>query len=174
VRRSLETEPPNSASSDAVTTPAAMMNASRPVTRAIFSRGRGIREALRRPNGSSSLTAGASPRRWSGSGSKRSGPSPRAPTRSGSRVRAADGSKRRIAAPVPDRRVTRGATALTCWTGLRSPSETSATTTGVIAVARTVPCSQIRGTTVAAITAARAEISRVWIERPPAFFCSRS
>ena len=73
---------------------------------------------------------------------------------------------------MPERRATRGATALTCWTGLRSPSETSATITGVIAVARIVPCSQIIGTTVAAATAAAAEISRVWIERPPPLFGS--
>ena len=80
-------EPPNSASSEAVTTPAAMTKASAPVMSAIFSRGRGVLPALRRPNGSSSRTDGASSRRCSGSGSKPSGPSPRAPTRSGSRVR---------------------------------------------------------------------------------------
>jgi hypothetical protein len=49
VRRSLDTEPPNSASSDAVTTPAAMKKARAPVTSAIFSRGRGVLECLRRP-----------------------------------------------------------------------------------------------------------------------------
>ena len=87
-------------------------------------------------------------------------------------MRAAAGSKRRTAAPVPERRATRGATVLTCWTGLRSPSETSATITGVIAVARTVPCSQNNGTMVAAATAAAAEIPRVWNERPPPLFCS--
>jgi hypothetical protein len=81
---------------------------------------------------------------------------------------------RRMAAPVPERRVTFGATALTCCTGLRSPSDTSATITGVIAVAMIVPRSQIMGTTVAATTAAAAEINRVWIERPPPLFCSGS
>ena len=67
---------------------------------------------------------------------------------------------------------TRGATVLTCWTGLRSPSETSATITGVIAVAMIVPCSQNNGTTVAATTAAAAEMPRVWSERPLPLFCS--
>ena len=50
--------------------------------------------------------------------------------------------------------------------GLRSASETSATITGVIAVAISVPRSQIIGTTTAAATAANAEITSVWMEIP--------
>ena len=56
--------------------------------------------------------------------------------------------------------------------GLRRPSDTSATITGVIAVAISVPRSQIMGTTTAAATAAAAEITSVWIEIPlPLSFC---
>ena len=58
--------------------------------------------------------------------------------------------------------------------GLRSASDTSATITGVIAVASSVPRSQISGTTTAAATAASAEITSVWIEMPLLLFSSEA
>ena len=99
VRRSLETEPPNSASSDAVTTPAAMTNASsagderdlQPRARRALRLAQAERVVAARGRRVVAQVLG-------GSGSKRSGPSPRAPTRSGSRVRpprARSGARRR-------------------------------------------------------------------------------
>ena len=67
----------------------------------------------------------------------------------------------RTAAPVALRRVTSGVTAVIFSAGLRRPSDTSATITGVIAVATSVPRSQTIGTTTAAATAAAAEIASV-------------
>ena len=82
---------------------------------------------------------------------------------SGSYARRAHGGAGRAAL------VTRGGTALIASAGLRSASETTATITGVIAVAISVPRSQIIGTTTAAATAAHAEITSVWMEIP--LFC---
>src|SRR5918999_1027756 len=64
------------------------------------------------------------------------------------------------------RRVTFGVTALIRSAGLRSASDTTATITGVIAVAISVPRSQIIGTIPAAATAAAAEMASVWMEMP--------
>jgi hypothetical protein len=70
----------------------------------------------------------------------------------------------RTAAPVAERRVTRGAADVITLAGRLSASETIATTIGVMAVAISEPRAQNIGTTIAAATAARLEIRRVWTE----------
>jgi lactoylglutathione lyase len=149
------TEPPI-ASSDAVTTLAAITKASSPVAMPIFHHGR--RCGARSPNGSSAETPRTgSSTRSSGTGSKSCGWSSAEPC---GRPRTGTATRWRTA-------VTFGATAETFWTGRRSASATTATMTGVIAVAITVPLAQNNGTMVAAATADTAEISSVWIWRPP-------
>ena len=150
------TEPPKIASSDAVTTPAASTKASSPVARPTFHQAR--RCGVRRPNGSSAETPRTgSSTRSSGTGSKSCGSSSTDPW---GRPRTGIATRWRAA-------VTLGATAETFWTGRRSASAVRATMTGVIAVAITVPRAQNIGTMVAAATADTAEISSVWIWRPP-------
>ena len=68
-----------------------------------------------------------------------------------------------------------GAADVITLAGRFSASETSATMIGVIAVASSEPRSQNIGTTIAAATAARLEIRRVWSERlPPLRFLLRA
>ena len=83
-----------------------------------------------------------------------------------------EGAVDRTAAPVALRRVTRGVTAVIFSAGRRSASLVNATITGVIAVATSVPCCQISGTTTAAATADSDEMTSVWTEIP--LFFSRS
>ena len=165
------TEPPNTASSEAVTTPAAMTNASAPVISAIFSRGRGcapLAQAVGVVVAHGRRVVAQVPGERLEDPVRARPPSPRAPIRSGSRVGAADGLEAahggaragaarharrdradgldRLAQPLGDQRA-------------RSPGSSRSR--------QIVPRSQNIGTTVAATTAAAAETSRVSIERPP-------
>src|SRR3954447_10181340 len=112
-----------------------------------------MRGDARRPYGSSGRVSGSRSRSDGGSGSNRSVGGSYAPGD-------------RTAAPVALRRGRRDGTVLITSAGLRSASDTTATITGVIAVAISVPRSQIIGTITAAATAAHAEISSVWMEIP--------
>ena len=64
--------------------------------------------------------------------------------------------------------MTRGVTAVITFAGRFRSSETTATMIGVMAVAISEPRAQNVGTTMAAATAARLEITSVFSERPPA------
>ena len=165
------------ASSETVTTPAAMTNASSAGDQ---------RDLQPRPRAACRLRAGRTGRRRAWTARRRAGArrqrlealrplTARADRARDRGSRRPTGSKRRTAAPVP--RAARHARRDRAH-GLdrlaQRPRTPAPRSPGVIAVAKIVPRSQIIGTTVAATTAAAAEISSVWIERPPPLFCSGS
>ena len=80
--------------------------------------------------------------------------------------RASSPSATRVARDAVDPTARTGRRTRSDWIGLRMPSETSATITGVTAEAMIVPCPHSRDTTIAAMPDAIAAMIRVWGERP--------